>query len=55
MVFRDFIFLKFLSCLFDNFSVNIDPNSVIVDFMDSSSSLLSKNIKTPNFYPHFIV
>ena len=54
-VFCDFIFQKFLSCLFDDFSLNLDPNSVFFDSLDSSLSLFSKNIKLPNFYPHFVV
>ena len=54
-VFCEFQFQKFLSCSFDDFSAKSDPNSVIFDFVDSSSSLLSKNIKFPNLYPHFIV
>ena len=55
LVFRDFIFLKFLSCLFDDFSANLDPNLVIFNSVDSCLSPLSKHIKLPNFYPHLIV
>ena len=54
-VFHDFIFQNFISCSFDDFSVNLDPNPVIFDFVDLSLNLLSKNIKIPNFYLHFIV
>ena len=32
-----------------NFSAIIDPNKLIVDSVDFSWSLLSKNIKIPNF------
>ena len=55
MVFHDFIFQKFCSCSFDDFSAKSDPNSMIFDSVDSSLSPLSKNIKLPNFYPHLIV
>ena len=54
-VFRDFIFQKFHSCSFDDFFAKSDPNSVIFDSVDLSSSPLSKNIKLSNFYPYFIV
>ena len=46
---------KFLyNSLFD-FSMNLDPNQVIFDFMDFSLSFLSKYIKIPNFSPQFII
>ena len=53
-VFRDFIFWKLLSCSFNDFSANLDPNSVIFYPMDLSSSLFSETIKILNFYPHLI-
>ena len=43
-VFRDFIFKKFLSCSFDDFSANLDPNLVIFDSVDSSFQKLSKSL-----------
>ena len=54
-VYGDFIFQKFLSCLFDDFFVNLDPNLVIFDSMDSSVSFLSKDTEFPNFCLHVIV
>ena len=54
-ILHHFIFQKFLSCSFDDFSANLDPNLVIFDFVDLSSSFLSKNIKTPNLYLHVII
>ena len=35
-------------------SANLDLNSVIFDFVDSSSSYLSNYIKTLNFSPHLL-
>ena len=55
MVFYNFQFRKFLSHSLDDFSVNLDPNFMIFDSVDSFSSLLSKNINFPNFSPHFII
>ena len=54
-VFHDFIFRKFLSCSFDDFSAKSDPHLVIFDSVDFSSSPLFKNVKFLNSYPHFIV
>ena len=47
--------MDFLSILLFDFSVNLDPNFVIFDSVDSSSSYLSKNIKIPNFSRQIIV
>ena len=40
---------------FDDFFVNLDPNLVIFDSMDSSVSFLSKDTEFPNFCLHVIV
>ena len=46
---------KFLFNLFFDFFVNLDPNRLIFDYIDSSLSFLSKSIKILNFSPQFIV
>ena len=42
---------EFLSNSLIDFSVNLDPNRVIFDSMDSSLSSLSKSSTFPNFSP----
>ena len=54
-MFHDFQIWPFLSYSLDDFSVNLDLNFMTFDFVDSSSSLLSKSIKNPNFSPLFII
>ena len=55
MVFRYLRVQKFLPNLLIDFSMNLDSNIVIFDSVDFFSSYLSKNIKTPNLSPQFIV
>ena len=55
LIFRSLCVRKILPNSLVDLSMNLDPNYVIFDFVDTSSSCLFKNIKILNFSPRFIV